>query len=214
MSPHEPSCKPAIFLDRDGTLIEEIGYLHRLEDIRICPTAVEAVEKINQNGVPAIVITNQSAIARGLMGEEDLEHLHRLLGDTFREKGAQIDAFYYCPHHPEAGKGAYTQTCSCRKPEPGLFLRAARELQLDLSTSHMIGDTLRDVEAGHRAGCQSILIKTGHGQDELLLLGKEDSSNSASSNSLQQPEYVAENILEAVNWILEHYFEGQPEPAR
>ena len=109
--------------------------------------------------------------------------------------------------------GAHTQTCSCRKPEPGLFLRAARELQLDLSTSHMIGDTLRDVEAGHRAGCQSILIKTGHGQDELLLLGKADSSNSASSNPLQQPEYVAENILEAVNWILEQDFEGQSEPA-
>ncbi len=213
MRPQVPSCKPAIFLDRDGTLIEETGYLHRPEDIRICPTAVEAVEKINQNGVPAIVITNQSAIARGLMGEEDLQHLHRVLEDTFREKGAHIDAFYYCPHHPEAGKGAYTQTCSCRKPEPGLFLRAARELQLDLSTSHMIGDTLRDVEAGHRAGCQSILIKTGQGQDELLLLGKEDSSNSASSNPLQQPEYVAENILEAVNWILEQDFEGQSEPA-
>ncbi len=214
MSPHEPSCKPAIFLDRDGTLIEEIGYLHRPEDIRICPTAVEAVEKINQKGVPAIVITNQSAIARGLMSEEDLQHLHHSLQETFREKGARIDALYYCPHHPQAGEGAYTQSCSCRKPEPGLFLRAARELQLDLSTSHMIGDTLRDVEAGHRAGCQSILVKTGYGQDELLLLGKEDSSSSASNNPLRQPEYVAENILEAVNWILEHYFEGQPEPAR
>ena len=211
MRPHELSCTTAIFLDRDGTLIKEIGYLHRPEDIQIYPEAFEAVEKINQSGAHAIVITNQSAIARGLIGQEDLEQLHRLISAAFRQKGARIDAFYYCPHHPTEGTGGHTRTCDCRKPQPGLLLRAAQELQLDLDASHMIGDKLQDIEAGHRAGCQAILVKTGYGQEKLLSLNKEKASRSSSSNLLQQPDQVSVNILEAVNWILEHNLEGRSE---
>ncbi len=209
MKPHELSCTTAFFLDRDGTLIDETGYLQRQEDIQIYPEAFEAVEKINRSGAQAIVITNQSAIARGLINQEDLEQLHRLISDAFRQKGARLDAYYYCPHHPTEGTGAHTRTCDCRKPQPGLLHRAAQELQLDLDTSHMIGDTLRDIEAGHRAGCQSILVKTGHGQEELLLLDNEQAFSSSSISPLQRPDHVSINILEAVNWILEHNLEGR-----
>lgn len=209
MRPHELSCTTAIFLDRDGTLIEEVGYLQHLEDIQIYPEAFEAVEKINQSGARAIVITNQSAIARGLIREKDLEQLHRFITDAFHQKGARIDAFYYCPHHPTEGTGVNTRTCDCRKPEPGLLLRAAQDLQLDLNASHMIGDTLRDIETGHRAGCRSILVKSGYGQEELLSPDKEKGSGSSLSNSLQRPDHVSINILEAVHWILEHNLEGQ-----
>ena len=211
MRPHELPSTTAIFLDRDGTLIEEVGYLHRLEDIRIYPEAFEAVKKINQSGAQAIVITNQSGIARGLITQEDLERLHRQINDAFRQKGARLDAYYHCPHHPTEGTGKHTRTCDCRKPQPGLLLRAAQELQLDLEASHMIGDTLRDIEAGHRAGCQSILVKTGYGQEELLLLNEEQASGSSSINPVQRSDHVSTNILEAVNWILEHNLEERSE---
>ena len=200
----------AIFIDRDGTLIEEIGHLHRAEDIRIYPEAFEAVRKVNQRGTLAIVITNQSAIARGLLNEEELGHLHRSLQATFQREEARIDAFYYCPHHPEAGTGTYTQECTCRKPQPGMLLRAARELQLELATSYMIGDKLVDVEAGHRAGCQAVLIKTGYGEGELQLLDEGQASAPLSENSLQRPDHVAENVLRAIDWIMEQAFERQP----
>ena len=208
MKPHELSCTTAIFLDRDGTLIEEVGYLQRLEEIQIYPEAFEAVEKINQSGARAIVITNQSAIARGLIREEDLEQVHHFIAEAFRQKKARIDAFYHCPHHPTEGTGANTRACDCRKPQPGLLLRAARDLQLDLGGSYMIGDKLRDTEAGHQAGCGSILVKTGYGQEELLSLDKEEASKSSLNDPLQRPDHISVNILEAVNWILEQHLEG------
>ncbi len=208
MKPHELSCTTAIFLDRDGTLIEEVGYLQRLEDIQIYPEAFEAVKKINQSGARAIVITNQSAIARGLIREEDLEQVHHFIADAFRQKRARIDAFYHCPHHPTEGTGANTRACDCRKPQPGLLLRAAQDLQLDLGACYMIGDKLRDIEAGHQAGCRSILVKTGYGQAELLSLDKEEASNPSLKDPLQRPDHISVNILEAVNWILEQNLEG------
>ena len=200
----------AIFLDRDGTLIEEVGHLHRTEDIAIYPEAFAAVRKINRNGALAIVITNQSAIARGLLDDKELAELHGFLQEEFRRKEARIDAFYYCPHHPEAGTGTYTQKCTCRKPQPGMLMRAARELQLEMATSYMIGDKLVDVEAGHRAGCRSVLIKTGHGECELRLLDEGDASAPLFQDPLQTPDHVAENVLNGVDWIMEKPFERQP----
>lgn len=201
MRPHEFSCTTAIFLDRDGTLIEEVGFLKRLEDIQIYPEAFEAVEKINQSGACTIVITNQSGIARGFIREEELRQIHGAIADAFLEREARIDAFYHCPHHPTEGKGPHTQACDCRKPEPGLLLRAAQDLQLDLNSSHMIGDKLRDIEAGHRAGCRSVLVRSGYGQEELRAL--EEQASPGSSDNMQRPDHVAANILEAVSWILE-----------
>ena len=202
--------QPAIFMDRDGTLIEDVGHLHRAGDIRVYPKAFEAVRTVNQSGALAIVITNQSAIARGLLNEKQLEELHRFLQDAFEREEARIDAFYYCPHHPEAGAGTYTRECSCRKPQPGMLLRATQELQLELATSYMIGDKLADVEAGHRAGCQSILVKTGYGTGELQPLDQGEGSAPVSEDPLQTPDHVANNVLEAVDWTMEQAFERQP----
>ncbi len=196
---------PAVFLDRDGTLIKETGHLHRFDEVKIYPEALQAVSRVNRSGALAVVITNQSAVARGLLSEGDLQKIHRLINLEFQRNGARIDAFYYCPHHPEAGSGPYTQVCGCRKPEPGMLLRAARELGIELKESYMFGDRLDDVETGHRAGCQSILVKTGYGSEEMISGNKEEVS------PLRRPAYVAENILEGVTWILERRLERRLE---
>ncbi len=188
-------------MDRDGTLIEEMTYLNHFDQVKIYPEALRAVSQINQSGSLAVVVTNQSAVARGLLSEKDLEKIHSLINLEFQKHGAHIDAFYYCPHHPEAGNGPYTQICDCRKPKPGMLLRAAHELDIKLKKSYMLGDKLDDVETGHRAGCQSILVKTGYGNKAASLYNKE------SSDPLCQPAYISKNILEGVKCILEHRFE-------
>lgn len=188
-------------MDRDGTLIEEMTYLNHFDQVEIYPEALRAVSQINQSGSLAVVATNQSAVARGLLSENDLEKIHYLINLEFQKYGAHIDAFYYCPHHPEAGNGAYTQICDCRKPKPGMLLRAAHELDINLKKSYMLGDKLDDVETGHRAGCQSILVKTGYGNKAA------SSYNKGAPSPLRQPAYIAENILEGVKCILEHRFE-------
>ena len=186
----------AIFLDRDGTLIREAGYPQRRENLHIYPRAFEAARQINESGILAIVITNQSAVARGLLTEKQLQRLHRDLRDMFQKKGARLDAFYYCPHHPE-GDGDYKQACQCRKPEPGLLFQAAQDFQIDLGASHLIGDRLLDVEAAHRAGCGSVLVKSGYGRTELKSLGK-----ASSGIRCVRPHHIAEDVLDGVNWIL------------
>ncbi|MEE8348030.1 MAG: HAD family hydrolase [Acidobacteriota bacterium] len=199
--------QPAIFLDRDGTLIEDTGHLNEVEKISIYPEAFEAVRKINRSGIRAIVITNQSAIARGLLNEKKLGDLHRFLQDAFQQEQATLDAFYYCPHHPDAGTGSFTQKCTCRKPQPGMLLRAARELHLELATSYMIGDKLIDVQAGHRAGSQSILVKTGYGNRELQLLNEGGASTPPSEDPSIIPDHVAGNVLDAIDWITERSYD-------
>jgi D-glycero-D-manno-heptose 1,7-bisphosphate phosphatase len=157
--------REAVFLDRDGTLIEEVNYLASPEQVRLLPGAAEAVRRLNDAGLLVVVVTNQAGVARGYFPEirvaEVHEHLSRLLG----EFGAKIDAYYHCPHHPSEGVGAYRVDCDCRKPKPGLLLTAARELDIALSRSWMIGDKLSDAEAGAAAGCCTLLVRTGHGKD-------------------------------------------------
>jgi histidinol-phosphate phosphatase family protein len=201
-----------VILDRAGVINEDSDkYIKSADEWVPIPGSLEAIARLNQIGCHIVVVTNQSGIARGLITQEDLERLHRQINDAFRQKGARLDAYFHCPHHPTEGTGEHTRTCDCRKPQPGLLLRAAQELQLDLEASHMIGDKLRDIEAGHRAGCQSILVKTGYGQEELLLLNEEQASSSSSINPVQRPDHVSTNILEAVNWILEHNLEERSE---
>ena len=197
--------KSAVFLDRDGTLIEGIGYLRRPEEIKIVPSALEAVAKINQNNFLAVVITNQSAIARGWLTEPDLQGLHRLIDEIFQGRGSRLDAFYYCPHHPEIGSRPYRKVCRCRKPKPGLLLRAAEEFNINLQSSYMIGDQLLDAEAGCRAGCQTILVKSGWGSRDLKLLAKGRKENQHPSSLKWQPDWIAKDILKAVEWILEQH---------
>lgn len=148
----------AVFLDRDGTLIEETGYLSTVEDLRLLPGAAAALRRLKEAGFLLIVVTNQSAVARGWLSEEQVQQIHRELNDRLDEAGARIDAFYYCPHLPDGTVARYAFACDCRKPAPGMLQRAAAEWGIDTAASYMVGDSERDVEAGHRAGCCGIFI--------------------------------------------------------
>jgi D-glycero-D-manno-heptose 1,7-bisphosphate phosphatase len=183
--------KPAVFLDRDGTLLEEAGYLDRLERLVFFPYSVDAVRLLNRAGLAVIVITNQAGIARGIFKEAFVAEAHRHVASRLGEGGARIDAFYYCPHHPEAVIEAYRQSCDCRKPNPGLFTRAAREHDLALDRSFVVGDRWHDLEAGRRVGARGILVRTGYGKTEELSPGGQ-----------APPSAIVNNLMEAVSWIL------------
>ncbi|MEQ1894981.1 MAG: HAD family hydrolase [Planctomycetota bacterium] len=160
--------RPAVFLDRDGTLVDELGFLARAEDLRLLPGAAAAVGRLNERGLAVIVVTNQSGIARGLFGERELAEVHARLGQELARAGARLDDVLYCPHHPSEGAPPWRRHCECRKPAPGLVLEAARRHELGLAESWMIGDSLRDLECGARAGLAgSILVRTGKGAEEL-----------------------------------------------
>lgn len=157
------SPRPAVFLDRDGTLIEEVNYLAHPEQVRLLPGAAEAVRELNALGVPVLVVTNQAGVARGYFPESRVVEVHARLDELLRAGGARIDAYYVCPHHPDAALEQYRIACACRKPAPGLLQQAEREWTLDLSASCIIGDKVSDLEAGARAGCPPILVRTGYG---------------------------------------------------
>ena len=182
----------AIFLDRDGTINEEVGYLDSLEKLVLYPQAFTAMRMINQSGFKAVVVTNQSGVARGYFTEELVVLVHARIQDLMRENDASIDAFFYCPHHPDAGGELYRKPCSCRKPEAGMFLQAAGVLNIDLGQSFMIGDTMRDMEAALRAGMRGILVRTGYGKE----------AENELHNAAVKPVHIADNILEAVRWII------------
>jgi D,D-heptose 1,7-bisphosphate phosphatase len=177
----------AVFMDRDGTLNEEVSYLSRMEQLRIYPQAYEAIRLINAAGMKAVVVTNQSGIARGYFTEDFVRSVHDRINELLGAEGARIDGFYVCPHHPIYGNGIYKQHCQCRKPEPGLLLQAADEMNIDLTRSYMIGDMLKDIEAGKKTGAKSILVKTGYGSNIVRT---------------DMPAYIAEDILDAVQWIM------------
>jgi D-glycero-D-manno-heptose 1,7-bisphosphate phosphatase len=157
--------RKAVFLDRDGTLIEEVNYLAHPEQVRLLPGAANAVRELNNAGILAIVVTNQAGVARGYFPESRIAEVHSRLTELLAEHGARIDGFYHCPHHATEGAGEYRVECECRKPKPGMLLTAAREWDVDLARSWMIGDKPSDAEAGIAAGCRAILVQTGHGTD-------------------------------------------------
>ena len=186
----------AVFLDRDGTINEEVGYLDSLEKLKMIPAAYEAIKLINLNGMKAVVISNQAGVAKGFFTEEFVHTVNKRLLALLKKKGAIIDKFYYCPHHPEEGKGVYLQKCHCRKPAPGMMLQAARELNIDLSRSYLVGDRFLDMEAAKNAGAKGILVKTGYGEDLL----QDDGPDRATPAG--KPDFIATDILDAVLWIL------------
>ena len=153
---HSPSSgfmkNRAIFIDRDGTLNEEVGYITEISQFRLFDFAAESIKLINDAGWYAVIITNQAGIARGQYTEEFLRHLHAEMESSLRRRGARLDAIYYCPHHPDFGVPPYRQDCNCRKPKPGLIDKASRDLSLDLKGCYVIGDRVRDVETGHARG--------------------------------------------------------------
>jgi D,D-heptose 1,7-bisphosphate phosphatase len=186
----------AVFLDRDGTINEEVGYLDSLDKLKVIPSAYEAIRLINESGMKAVVISNQAGVARGLFTEDFVKITNEHLQTALRQKGAYIDNFYYCPHHPTEGIGIYVQQCNCRKPAPGMLLTAAQELNIDLTRSYLIGDRFRDMEAGKKVGVKGILVKTGFGQGLL----QDDGPDEATKEN--KPDFIAKDILEAVKCIL------------
>lgn len=154
----------AVFLDRDGTINVERDYLFRCEDFEFISGVPQAIKLLNDAGFLVVVVTNQSGVARGYYNEADVKSLHKFLQGQLTEYGAHVDAFYYCPHHPDKGNDPYLKKCSCRKGEPGMLLDAASDLGIDLSRSFIVGDKLDDVQAGLTAGCMPLLVLTGHGE--------------------------------------------------
>ena len=183
----------AFFIDRDGTLNEDIGYVSTPDELILYPWAGEAVRLVNEAGFKAIVITNQSGIARGMYSEQTLGAIHeRMIAELARD-GARIDAVYYCPHHPEIGAVDYRKACDCRKPRTGMLDEAAREHNIDLPRSFVIGDKSSDILLAENAGAQSALVLTGYGRETLAHAERRPC----------QPSFVAENLLLAVKQILD-----------
>jgi D-glycero-D-manno-heptose 1,7-bisphosphate phosphatase len=201
MNPQPITCNPqlpaskghiAVFLDRDGTICEEVGYIDSIERLRLIPRSAAAIKLLNDRGFKVVGVTNQSGVARGFFPEELLEELHAELSRQLREEGAHLDGIYYCPHHPSDGNAPYVQVCNCRKPASGLLLQAAQDLGLDLSASYMIGDHFSDVECAQGVGAQGILLLTGHGNQALA----------QKENWARPPSFIASDLFEAVNWIV------------
>ncbi|OFV93268.1 MAG: D,D-heptose 1,7-bisphosphate phosphatase [Acidobacteria bacterium RIFCSPLOWO2_12_FULL_54_10] len=185
----------AIFFDRDGTLNEEVGYINHIERLRVFPNAARAVRAVNQAGWLSIVITNQSGIARGHFAESLLKKVHVQLRKKIAAGGAKLDDIIYCPHHPEGILPEFRLTCDCRKPAPGMLHSAAARHGIDLPNSYVIGDRYVDILMARRAGARSVLVLTGFG------LGEWEFNRSGWEH---QPDYVAENVYQAVRWALRH----------
>ncbi|NIO09912.1 MAG: HAD-IIIA family hydrolase [Deltaproteobacteria bacterium] len=150
---------PAVFVDRDGTLIREVGYLSRSDQIEVLPRVPEAIQELHAQGLKVVVVTNQSAVARKIISEKQLHQIHRHLESVLKEAGAFLDGIYYCPHHPTEGAYPYRVSCVCRKPKPGLVERASIEMALDPTASYVIGDQISDMELAFRAGARGLLIQ-------------------------------------------------------
>lgn len=183
----------AVFLDRDGVLIEDVHHLTSVEQLRLLPQVPETLARLHRAGWGLIIATNQSVVARGLITEERLREIHHALESALRVRGAEIDAIYYCPHHPEGTLPAYRRVCECRKPNPGMLIRAADEWHLDLGASVIVGDAASDIEAGRRAGCRTVLI------------GASEAPARPGPPSAGDADYVAANLEDAARWIVAHF---------
>ena len=186
--------KRAVFIDRDGTLSEEVGYINHPERFRLFPYAAEAVRHLNENGWLAIVTTNQAGVARGYFSEQMIEKVHKGMEDQLAIDGASLDAIYYCAHHPSVGEPPYRDDCDCRKPKPGLITRAATDFDIDLKNSWMVGDRYSDIQMARNAGVKSAFVLSGYGRGEW---------EHQRQSWTEQPDMVAENLLQVVLNIVE-----------
>lgn len=178
--------RPAVFIDRDGTISEEVGYLNHVSRFRLLPKAADAIRRLNEAAWPVIVVTNQSGVGRGYFPESLVNTVHELMSRQIEAVGAHLDAIYYCPH-------TSVDNCDCRKPKTGMLERAAREHALDLHHSFVIGDRYADIDLARRAGAQGILVRTGYGEGEYLWNAPKWPF---------QPDFVAADLADAVHWIL------------
>lgn len=185
--------RPCVFLDRDGVLIEDVDLLTDLHRVRLLPGVSEALTRLHRRGFALVVVSNQTVVARGLASEAEVSGIHAWLDRKFETTSARLDAWYFCPHHPHADVSSYRQECECRKPRPGMLLRAQRELCIDLQRSFMVGDRLSDVHAGAAAGCKTILVQTGKHLAPPIV---------GMSETMVQPDHTCADLVSAATWIL------------
>ncbi len=195
LTPRADGAAPAAFLDRDGTIIEDLGYLGDPERIQIIPGAVEALRALRASGYRVIVVTNQAGVARGLITEADVRRVNERLQKLLSDAGVPLDGLYYCPHHPDAELPDFRQTCPCRKPGPGMIERARRDFELDIGRSVIIGDHGSDAGvARHFPGMRGIMVLTGHGTGQYEKI---------QANEVPPPDHVAADLMSAVAWLLQ-----------
>jgi len=185
--------RPAVFLDRDGTLTEEVGYVNHPKRLRLLPHTGEAIRRLNAAGIPAVVVTNQAGLARGYFTEDILHATNAELRAQLAAAGAHLDGLYFCPHHPTEGEAPFRMRCECRKPKPGMLRQAAAELDLDLRRSFMIGDKGSDLEVAPPVGARGVLVLTGYGLGEWEYRRE---------HFRVTPDHVAKDLLDAVEWVL------------
>jgi D-glycero-D-manno-heptose 1,7-bisphosphate phosphatase len=184
--PDSRALRPAVFLDRDGTIAEEVGYLNHASRFRMFPFVAAAICRLNEAGLPVVVVTNQSGVGRDYFPESLVHSVNEMMKKELAAANAQIDAVYYCPH-------TSADHCDCRKPKSGMLERAAKELLLDLARSFVVGDRYGDVELARNVRARSILVRTGYGEGELAW---------HSAKWPAQPDFVAEDLSKAADWIL------------
>ena len=182
----EKNLRAAVFLDRDGTIAEEVGYLNHISRFRLLDGVASAIRKLNEAALPAVVVTNQSGVGRGYFPEELVREVHEKMVVELRSAGARLDGVYYCPHVAADG-------CHCRKPKTGMLDEAAHGLALDLRKSFVVGDRYGEIELAHRVGARSVLVRTGYGEGELAWHAR---------NWPNRPDFVAADLAQAVEWIL------------
>jgi D-glycero-D-manno-heptose 1,7-bisphosphate phosphatase len=185
--------RPALFIDRDGTLTEEVGYVNHPKRLRLLPRSAQAIRRLNESGIAAVVVTNQAGVARGYFSEEVLAAVNTVLVARLKEEGAYLDGIYVCIHHPTEGEPPYRVVCDCRKPKPGLLQRAAADHGLDLSRSTLVGDKPSDLVAARAVGAEGVLVLTGYG------LGEWEYRRQTFGVA---PDHVAEDLFDAVEWVI------------
>jgi D-glycero-D-manno-heptose 1,7-bisphosphate phosphatase len=185
----------AVFLDRDGTVNEEVGYLTDLKKLRLIAGAGAAIKRLNEADFKVVLVTNQSGVARGYFPESLVHDAHKRLFEMLKSEGARVDAVYYCPHHPTAGNQQYTVECDCRKPRTGLIDRAVKDLAIDIRHSYLVGDKWSDIELAQRAGVYGVLVTSGFAHDD---------RGNIRSEQTKDPQFIAPSLFEAAVWIIAH----------
>jgi len=186
--------RPAVFLDRDGTINEQMGYINHPSRFVLLPRAAEAIRVLNESGFTSVVVSNQSGVARGYFPLELVHEVHGLMKKFLSQEGARLDGIFFCPHHPQGVIAEYAISCACRKPGTGLIEQAKKQLDIDMSRSYVIGDRCQDLEMARRAGLEGVLVLTGYGRGEREYI---------LPRATVRPAHIAEDILDAVRWIID-----------
>ncbi|MBN2331874.1 MAG: HAD family hydrolase [Deltaproteobacteria bacterium] len=197
------ACPAAVFLDRDGTVTEEVGYVNHVDRLKLIPGAAQAIRRLNETQIPVILVTNQAGVARGYFPESLVTEVHQRLTELLAAEHAHLDAIYYCPHHPTVGSPPYCQPCGCRKPDTGMVEQAIEDLNLHHRHFFVVGDKYSDIRMATRIGARGIFVLTGYGKGEYEMF---------SPSWKVQPDHIAADLLQATEWILQQLSRNNPAP--